>query len=76
MSSDYVMKEWKGKPMWQCTRCRWNTLKGIEAMEAHVRTQHRRVVTLPLVDHRGQQIQRVEVIGDNAHGADGAGNKE
>jgi len=49
--------------MWQCTRCPWNTLKGIEAMAAHVRARHQRVVSLPLVDHRGRQIQRVETIG-------------
>jgi hypothetical protein len=36
----YVMARWKSKPMWQCRKCPWNTLKGEAVMLEHVDKVH------------------------------------
>ncbi len=40
MKKLFVMKTWKEKPMWQCSQCEWNTLRGEAAMMEHIQQRH------------------------------------
>lgn len=60
----YRMGSWKGLPQWQCRFCQWDTVESAEVMLLHYATTHgpqapaRKRVALPLVDARGNPIER------------------